>query len=78
MTPREKSEGDIKPEKTEELNEMINCIKTFRYLDKNLLCCKICSFMTEGRDQIERHVLIFHIQPKRRMSERDIVIDYLN
>ena len=78
LTPREKSDGEVISEKPEELDEMVESIKTFQYLDKVLLSCKICNFLTDGRDSIERHVRIFHIQPRRRMSERDIVINYVN
>lgn len=72
------SEPEINCENIEDLNEMIRSIKTFQYFDKTLFSCKICNFMTEAKEKIERHVTVVHIQPKRRMSERDIVIDYIN
>ena len=78
ITPGEKTEHEIKCENTEDLGEMIRSIKTFQYFDKTLFSCKICNFMTEVKQKIERHVAVVHVQPKRRMSERDIVIDYIN
>ena len=80
MTPGDKTEQEMKCENTAaaDLDEMIRSIKTFQYFDKNIFSCKICNFMTEARQKIERHVTVVHIQPKRRMSERDVVIDYIN
>ena len=77
LTSKDKSDGEVICEKPEQLDDMVKSIKTFKYLDKILLSCKICNFLTEGRDKIERHVRIFHIEPRRRMSERDIVINYV-
>ena len=78
MSPGDKPELEMKCENNEDLGEMIRSIKTFQYFDKTLFSCKICNFMTEAKPKIERHVAVVHIQPKRRMSERDIVIDYIN
>lgn len=61
----------------EELDELIHCIKTFKYLDKTLYTCKVCEYLSENIQQIENHVYNFHILPKRRMSEIDIVINYI-
>ena len=78
MTAGDKSEEEMKCENIEDLDEMIRSIKTFQYFDKTLFSCKICNFMSEAKPKIDRHVAVVHIQPKRRMSERDIVIDYIN
>ena len=78
INPGEKSEQEMKCENIGDLGELIRSIKTFQYFDKTLFSCKICNFMTEAKQKIERHVAVVHIQPKRRMSERDIVIDYIN
>ena len=61
----------------EELEELIQCIKTFKYLDKQLHSCKLCEYMSDNSKQMENHVYNFHILPKRRMSEHDIVINYI-
>ena len=79
MTLGDRTEQEIECETTaQDLDEMIRSIKTFKYFDRNIFSCKICNFMTEARQKIERHVTVIHIQPKRRMSERDVVIDYIN
>ena len=78
MTAGDKTEEEMNWENTADMGEMIRSIKTFQYFDKNIFSCKICNFMTEARQKIERHVTLVHIQPKRRMSERDVVIDYIN
>ena len=78
MTHHDRSEEEVESGMIGDFDEMIKSIKTFQYLDKVLLSCKICNFMAEGREKMERHILIFHIQPKRRMSEKDIIIDYVD
>ena len=61
----------------EDLEEMIHCIKTFQYLDKQLYSCKLCEYLSDNNKQMKNHVYNLHIVPKRRMSEQDIVINYI-
>ena len=57
--------------------DLIRSIKTFHYLDKKVFSCKICEYLTDKEDKIQLHVQNIHILPRRRMSEQDIVIHYI-
>ena len=60
-----------------ELEDYVNTIKTFKYLDRDTFCCKVCDYYSEKRDTVIRHVNEFHIKPKKRMSDHDSVINYI-
>ena len=63
---------------SEDSNELIQSIKTFQYLDKKVFSCKVCEHLTDSETSIQSHVQNYHILPKRRMSEQDIVIHYID
>ena len=63
--------------KPAELDDFVNTIKTFKYLDRITFTCKVCEYYNENKDTVIRHVNEFHIEPKKRMSDRDIVIQYI-
>ena len=56
---------------------LIDSFKTFQYLDKILYSCNICGHLSTVKSKLESHVYFSHVLPKRRMSEADIVKDYL-
>ena len=58
-------------------DELVHSIRTFQYLDKQLYSCKTCEYLTDEYANVENHIYNFHILPKRRMSEQDIVIHYI-
>jgi hypothetical protein len=62
---------------TSELDDYVNTIKTFKYLDRDTFACKVCDYYNENKDIVIRHVNEFHIKPKKRMSDHDIVINYI-
>ena len=68
---------DTKCLQKEELEELVHSIKTFKYLDKHLYSCKVCDYLSDNMGQMQNHVYNFHVLPKRRMSELDIVINYI-
>ena len=62
---------------SEELDDYVNTIKTFKYLDRDTFACAVCDYYSDKWDSVTRHAHEFHIKPKRRMSDHDIVIDYI-
>ena len=63
--------------KPPELDDFVNTIKTFKYLDRITFTCKVCEYYNENKDTVIRHVNEFHIEPRKRMSDRDIVTQYI-
>ena len=63
--------------KPAELDDFVNTIKTFRYLDRITYTCKVCEYYNENKDTVIRHVSEFHIEPRRRLSDKEIVSQYI-
>ena len=61
----------------EDLARYVSTINTFKYLDRDTFACKVCHFYADSRETVIRHVNEFHIKPKRRMSDHDLVTDYI-
>ena len=60
-----------------DMDKYIDTIQTFKYLDRDTFICKFCQFYCETRETVKHHINEFHIKPKRRMSEEDLVIEYI-
>jgi len=61
----------------EKMEVFIDTIRTFQYQDRITFTCKVCGFLGESRAQVSHHVSELHIEPRRRLEDRDLVIDYI-
>lgn len=63
--------------KPEKLEVFIDTIRTFQYQDRITFTCKVCGFIGDCRSKVVAHITEFHIEPKRVLEDRDLVIDYI-
>ena len=61
-----------------EMECLVDSVKTYQYLDKTLFCCTFCGHLGLMKSEVELHVYNYHIATKRRLTEADMVINYLD
>jgi len=59
------------------LDMFLETIETTKHEKRLTFSCKVCEYFNEDKDVVARHVREFHVEPRRTMTERDLVMDYI-
>ena len=59
------------------LDDFVKTVKSLKFLDRVTYTCKVCQFYNEKKDVVIRHVNRFHIEPRKTISDRDILVQYI-